>query len=139
MILKDFEGKSQVVSHRLFKDQMQVTGGISKKDLKQLNRNLADVIVLDIDSMHIVPDCLDNVLFLKPFAGDFKLDNELFRWIPFLEHCQKADVSDVRDFIFSLKSGDIPMTYYTEIGKSLASSENKTLKISLRVLKNTNH
>lgn len=82
------------VSYALFREATRYENGVLIKDLRNLNRDLGRVIVLDVDplAMKLQPD---NCLLLPRWHGNAD-DKDLIRLIPMLEWIGARPITDVR-------------------------------------------
>ena len=83
------------IKYRLYREQCTFLNGIYIKELKRLNRDLKDIIIVDNSPLAYAFD-LENGLPIKSWYED-KNDNELENIFPLLEFL--SDVDDVRDYI----------------------------------------
>jgi len=60
------------------------------KDLRYLNRDLNNVIVID-KNPEMLKHHTDNAIFLPEFLGDSE-DGELLKLLPFLQHLSRHDI-----------------------------------------------
>jgi NLI interacting factor-like phosphatase len=107
------QGRAQVdrldstgyVSHRLFKEQMTKSDGVLLKDIRNLGRDPATVIMLDMDirNVELQPT---QALLLKPWSGD-QDDTALLDVISFLEQIAQQGVPDVREIVATYRGRDI--------------------------------
>ena len=93
--LLDIIDKEKNCSFRLFRDHCTFVNGIFIKDLKRLNRNLKDVIIVDNSPFAYIFD-VNNGLPIKSWFND-KNDKELKKIKFLLEFLSKVD--DVREWI----------------------------------------
>ena len=93
--LLDIIDKEKNCSFRLFRDHCTFVNGIFIKDLKRLNRNLKDVIIVDNSPFAYIFD-VNNGLPIKSWFND-KKDKELKKIQSLLEFLSKVD--DVREWI----------------------------------------
>lgn len=92
----------EVIRHRLYYDQMNLSNFKSVKDLNRLGRDLRRVIVLDYDEKYYWKQP-ENALIIPPFDGNPR-DRHLTDILPVLEKIQKYNVHDVRTIITAYKA-----------------------------------
>ncbi len=92
--------KNKVCSFKLFREHCSFINNGYTKDLKRLNRNMNDIIIVDN-----TPNCYflnnDNGFPIKSWLNDIN-DRELIRIIPYLEFLSNVD--DVREYIPKMKN-----------------------------------
>ena len=92
--------KNKVCSFKLFREHCSFINNGYTKDLKRLNRNMNDIIIVDN-----TPNCYflnnDNGFPIKSWLNDIN-DRELIRIIPYLEFLSNVD--DVRKYIPKMKN-----------------------------------
>ena len=92
--------KNKVCSFKLFREHCSFINNGYTKDLKRLNRNMNDIIIVDN-----TPNCYvlnnDNGFPIKSWLNDIN-DRELIRIIPYLEFLSNVD--DVRKYIPKMKT-----------------------------------
>ena len=93
--LLDILDKEKKIKYRLYREHCTFLNGIYIKELKRLNRDLKDVIIVDNSPIAYAFDT-ENGLPIKSWYGD-KNDNEFDIIFPLLEFLSEAD--DVRDYI----------------------------------------
>ncbi|KAJ2751516.1 mitochondrial inner membrane protein required for protein import, partial [Coemansia nantahalensis] len=90
--------------YRLYKDHMRNIDGKNYKDLSTINRDMAKVIMVDID-----PEAFerqpDNGLLARPFHGD-PSDNWIEQVTEFLEYVHMVEPKDVRPWLRTYKGRD---------------------------------
>ena len=91
----DIIDKDKICKHRLFRDQCSYINNIYVKELKKLNRNMKNVVILDNNPNAFCLD-FDNGIPIKSFFDD-KSDKELLQMAYVLE--KLAKVNDVRPYI----------------------------------------
>lgn len=81
------------IRFKLGKEATRLENGKYIKDLRYLNRNLKNVIVVDfdLDNVKYTPY---NAVIIPEFTGDVK-DRELLNIIPFLKEMSKQNITDV--------------------------------------------
>ncbi len=94
------------------------------KDLRYLNRNLKNVILIDYD-MNNAKNTPANVVIIPEFNGDIN-DKELPQIIQFLKDLSKPNVKDVRSVITKYGNYKPHLKYYKENPKyhKLLPSDN---------------
>ena len=93
--LLDILDKERNIQHRLYREHCTFLNGVFIKDLRRLNRNLKDLIIVDNSPLAFAFD-LDNGLPIISWFDD-PVDKELFNIQPLLEFL--ADTKDVRKYI----------------------------------------
>ena len=92
--------KKKVCNFKLFREHCSFINNGYTKDLKKLNRNMNDIIIVDN-----TPNCYflnnDNGFPIKSWLNDIN-DRELIRIIPYLEFLSNVD--DVREYIPKMKN-----------------------------------
>jgi len=92
--------KKKVCNFKLFREHCSFINNGYTKDLKKLNRNMNDIIIVDN-----TPNCYflnnDNGFPIKSWLNDIN-DRELIRIIPYLEFLSNVD--DVRKYIPKMKN-----------------------------------
>jgi import inner membrane translocase subunit TIM50 len=88
------------IRHKLGKEATCYENGKYVKDLRYINRNMRNVIVIDYDIENLNHDSY-NTIILPKFSGDI-YDQELLNIIPFLKEMAKPSVTDVRKEIEKL-------------------------------------
>ena len=116
--LLDILDKDKKCSYRLFREHCTFINGIYVKDLKRLNRDLKNVIIVD-NSPNSYSFNRENGLPIMSWFNDSK-DTELLKILPILNYL--SGVSDVRDVIPSLINED-GIDY--EKGKKLIGNSNE--------------
>ena len=91
----DIIDKEKVCTYRLFREQCSYINNIYVKELKRLNRNMKNIVILDNNPNAFCLDC-DNEIPIKSFFDD-KNDKELIQMAYVLE--KLAKVNDVRPYI----------------------------------------
>ena len=94
--LLDILDHEKKIHFRLTREHCTFINGIYIKELKKLNRNLKDLIIVDNSPLAYAFDA-ENGLPIKTWYED-KNDQELFHILPILEFLAKVD--DVRDYIY---------------------------------------
>lgn len=87
------------VSYALFREATRYENGVLIKDLRNLNRDLRKVIVLDVDPLAVKLQP-ENCLLLPRWRGNAD-DKDLIRLIPLLEWTAARPVADVRPLVQS--------------------------------------
>ena len=93
--LLDIFDKEKSIKYRLYRDHCTFINGVFVKDLKKLNRNLKDIVIVD-NSPIAYAFHTKNGLPIKTWIEDPN-DNELLKITPILEFLSK--IVDVRDYI----------------------------------------
>ena len=93
--LLDILDKEKNIQHRLYREHCTFINGVFIKDLKRLNRNLKDVIIVDNSPLAFAFDTDNGLPILSWF--DDPIDNELVNIQPLLEFL--ANTKDVRKYI----------------------------------------
>ena len=90
---------NKICKYRLYRDDCVLVNGIFIKDLKLLNRDLKDIIIID-NSSKSFSFHPQNGIKIKSFVDDLN-DKELIYLIPILKFLSKVD--DVRNFIHKIQ------------------------------------
>jgi len=100
----NFLDEKKLFVRRLYREDCRLVDGLLVKDLTAMNRDLKDVILLDVSLINIIQHAQNseqsfmmqkpNGLLVKSFFHDDELDDELVRLIPFLRFLARVD--DVR-------------------------------------------
>ena len=93
--LLDILDKGKNIQHRLYREHCTFINGVFIKDLKRLNRNLKDLIIVDNSPMAFAFDTENGLPILSWF--DDPIDKELVNIQPLLEFL--ANTKDVRKYI----------------------------------------
>ena len=93
--LLDILDKERNIQHRLYREHCTFVNGVFVKDLKRLNRNLKDVIIVDNSPLAFAFDSDNGLPILSWF--DDPIDKELMNIQPLLEFL--ANTKDVRKYI----------------------------------------
>ena len=93
--LLDILDKEKNIQYRLYRDHCNFVNGVFIKDLKRLNRNLKDIIILDNSPLAYAFDVDNGLPILSWF--DNRDDKELVHIVPLLKFLAKVD--DVRKYI----------------------------------------
>ena len=93
--LLDILDKERNIQHRLYREHCTFVNGVFVKDLKRLNRNLKDVIIVDNSPLAFAFDSDNGLPILSWF--DDPIDKELMNIQPLLEFL--ASTKDVRKYI----------------------------------------
>ena len=95
--------KKKLCNFKLFREHCSFMNNSFTKDLKKLNRNMNDIIIIDNN-----PNCYilnsENGIPIKSWLNDIN-DRELIKIIPYLEFL--SDINDVREFIPKMKNGNV--------------------------------
>ena len=122
--LLDILDKEENIKYRLYRENCTFMNGIYIKDLKKLNRNLKDLIIVDNSPLAYTFD-IDNGLPIKTWYED-KKDVELYKISGILKFL--ATTKDVRSFIRKfVKRNEI---VYDEAMNIIKNFENKKIKIN---------
>ena len=120
--LLDIIDPKKVCSYRLYRDHCTLINGIFVKELKRLNRNIKDIIIID-NSPTSYAFNPQNGIPIKSWFED-KNDNELEKLEPFLKFLSKVD--DIKLYIPSIvKDNEID---YDEINNILLKDKEKMKK-----------
>ncbi|KAJ1679093.1 mitochondrial inner membrane protein required for protein import [Spiromyces aspiralis] len=94
---------------RLYKECMSHVNGKNVKDLSRLNRNLAKVIIMDINpEMYSLQP--GNGIQVRPWNGEPE-DDWLDRIIPFFEYLHLMSPEDVRPWLNLYRNKDLPTEF----------------------------
>ena len=93
--LLDILDKDKNIQHRLYREHCTFINGVFIKDLKRLNRNLKDVIIVDNSPLAFAFDSENGLPIISWF--DDPVDNELVNIQPLLEFL--SNPKDVRKYI----------------------------------------
>ena len=93
--LLDILDKDKNIQHRLYREHCTFINGVFIKDLKRLNRNLKDVIIVDNSPLAFAFDSENGLPIISWF--DDPVDNELVNIQPLLEFL--SNTKDVRKYI----------------------------------------
>lgn len=128
--------QNKLVAYTLFREHCTIMNNIAVKDLKRLNRDLKNVILVDNN-----PTCYslnpENGFPIKAWLDD-QNDRELFKLLPIFEFL--SEVPDVRDYIRNIqinnlfsytKAANIMNNYYSNKKKS--DELNKSFQCKSRV------
>ena len=107
------------ISFRLFREHCTSSGNFFIKDLRKVNRNLKDVILIDNNPISYLYN-KDNGIPILTWHS-IKSDNELIKLIPLLEYLSQCD--DVRNVIKKVINGNF--INYHEVNKLLNNNKNK--------------
>ncbi len=107
------------ISFRLFREHCTPSGNFFIKDLRKVNRNLKDVILIDNNPISYLYN-KDNGIPILTWHS-IKSDNELIKLIPLLEYLSQCD--DVRNVIKKVINGNF--INYHEVNKLLNNNKNK--------------
>ncbi len=120
--LLDILDQEKKIKYRLTREHCTFLNGIYIKELKKLNRNLKDLIIVDNSPLAYAFDS-DNGLPIKTWYED-KKDNELEKIFPILEFLSKT--KDVRMYINKfVKNNEIIYDTANELIKNI-NEKNKT-------------
>ena len=120
--LLDIIDPKKVCSYRLYRDHCTLINGIFVKELKRLNRNIKDIIIVD-NSPTSYAFNPQNGIPIKSWFED-KNDNELEKLEPFLKFLSKVD--DIKLYIPSIvKDNEID---YDEINNILMKDKENMKK-----------
>ena len=123
--LLDILDKGENIKYRLFRENCTFMNGIYIKDLKMLNRNLKDLVIVDNSPLAYAFD-IDNGLPIKTWYED-KNDIELYKINDILEFLSTVD--DVRNYIKKfVKKNEI---IYEEAMNLIKTLNNNNIKNNL--------
>ena len=124
--LLDILDHEKKIKHRLTREHCTFLNGIYIKELKKLNRNLKDLIIVDNSPLAYAFDS-DNGLPIKTWYDDPE-DNELNKIFPLLEFLAKT--KDVRAYINKfVNNNEINYTIVNEFLKNI-NDDNKNNNIT---------
>ena len=130
--LLDILDPENIIKYRLYRDHCTFINGIYIKDLKKLNRNLKDLIIVDNSPLAYAFD-MDNGLPIKTWYED-KDDVELGKIAKILEFLAKT--KDVRKYIKKfVKENEI---IYEDAMNYIKNIENKNKNINNNLNNNNN-
>ena len=130
--LLDIIDPKKVCSYRLYRDHCTLINGIFVKELKRLNRNIKDIIIVD-NSPTSYAFNPQNGIPIKSWFDD-KNDNELEKLEPFLKFLSKVD--DIKLYIPSIvKNNEID---YDEVNKILLRDKEEKMKTEEEEKNNNN-
>lgn len=113
---------NSVCKYKLYREHCTFVNGLYIKDLRRINRELKDVIIVD-NSPISYAFTIDNGIPIKSWFSD-KNDRELPRLIPLLRFL--AGVKDVREYIPQfVKEGNIEFAKANRIINDILSKEEK--------------
>ena len=122
--LLDILDKEENIKYRLYRENCTFMNGVYIKDLKRLNRNLKDLVIVDNSPLAYAFN-IENGLPIKTWYED-KNDIELFKISGILEFLAKT--GDVRNYIRKfVKQNEIA---YEEVINFFKNFENKKNKIN---------
>ena len=122
--LLDILDKDRKIQHRLYREHCTFVNGVFIKDLKRLNRNLKDLIIVDNSPLAFALDTDNGLPILSWF--DDPIDRELTNIQPLLEFL--ASTKDVRKYIKKfVKNNNINYEIAHKIIKE--NTDNKKIKI----------
>ena len=128
--LLDILDSENNIKYRLYRNHCTFINGIYIKDLKKLNRNLKDLIIVDNSPLAYAFD-IDNGLPIKTWYED-KDDNELTKITKLLEFLSKT--KDVRKYIKKfVKENEI---LYEDAIIFIKNFENKKINNNKNILNN---
>ena len=114
-LLDSLDANHRIFSARMGRECLCYRDGELVKELKFLNRDLKNIVVIDKNSK-MIRNNIDNAILLPEFTGD-KEDRELIELIPFLEHLIKDKVPDVREEIKKFGHVDTGKKYLEKLQK----------------------
>lgn len=100
-ILNRLDKDRMYVAYRLYRAETKYEGGVHRKDLAHLNRDLARVVLIDDEPEHFSRQP-ENAILVPAWEDDVA-DTALLDLIPFLEGLVQEDAPDVRPEIGALK------------------------------------
>ena len=123
--LLDILDKNNDIKYRLFRENCTYINGTYIKDLKKLNRNLKDLVIVDNSPLAYIFD-IDNGLPIKTWYED-KNDTELYKIIDILEFL--STTNDVRYYIKKfVKKNEILYDEALDLIKAITEKNNKKMK-----------
>ena len=129
--LLDILDKERNIQHRLYREHCSFINGVFIKDLKRLNRNLKDVIIVDNSPLAFAFDTENGLPILSWF--DDPVDKELINIQPLLEFL--ANTNDVRKYIKKfVKNNNINY----ELAHKIIKENKEAKKIKNKIDKNNN-
>lgn len=114
-ITSQLDPHNMIIEHKLGKEATAFDFDGHIKDLRLLNRDLKNVILVDYDlkNAKYTPN---NVVILPEFSGDVN-DKELLYCIQFLKDMAKTNVKDVRNELTKYGNFKPYLNYYLSIPK----------------------
>ena len=123
--LLDILDKNNDIKYRLFRENCTYINGTYIKDLKKLNRNLKDLVIVDNSPLAYIFD-IDNGLPIKTWYED-KNDTELYKIIDILEFL--STTNDVRYYIKKfVKKNEILYDEALDLIKAITEKNSKKIK-----------
>ena len=117
--LLDIIDKEKNIQYRLYREHCTFVNGIFIKDLKKLNRNLKDLIIVDNSPLAYAFDSDNGLPILSWF--DNPIDRELKKIQPLLEFLSNA--KDVRKYIKKVVKNNV--INYELVNKIIKDNESK--------------
>jgi len=111
-VCKQLDKTEMLIQHYLGREACSKYDGTIIKDLSYLNRDLANIIVID-GNLKNVKKNPDNVIIIPDFLGNPK-DQELNVMIPFLKEMAKSEVNDIREVIEKYGNYKTYLKYYKD-------------------------
>ena len=134
--LLDILDKDKNIKYRLTREHCTFLNGIYIKELKKLNRNLKDLIIVDNSPLAYAFDN-DNGLPIKAWYDD-KSDDELNKIYPLLEYLSRA--KDVRNFVkLFVKNNEIDYDLAMSLIKSREGDKNNEETNTKNNITSSNH
>jgi len=130
--LLDILDKGKNIQHRLYREHCNFVNGMFIKDLKRLNRNMKDVIMIDNSPLAYAFDVDNGLPILSWF--DNREDKELLYFKPILKFLGKVD--DVRKYIKKFQRNNC--INYEIANRIIKNSEDNINKDKSEYLKNNN-
>lgn len=114
--------KDRVCEFKLFREHCSFINGLYVKDLRKMNRELKDLIIIDNSPISFAFS-MENGLSIKSWFND-RNDRELMKLLPILKFLSK--VNDVREYIPKfVKEGIIQYSKANQIINEILSREEK--------------
>jgi import inner membrane translocase subunit TIM50 len=98
--------KQGCIMHRLYRDATYYANGVHVKDLRRLNRNVKQMVVLDDDPEEVQFNP-ENLIRVKPYTDpEDRTDNTLARITPFLIEIAREGYKDVATLLSQYEGMD---------------------------------
>lgn len=114
-IVKQIDPKGEFIRFKLGKEAMRIYKGKTIKDLTYLNRNLDNVVVVDVEPENVLLHP-NNAIIIPEFNGNGK-DRELLLMIVFLKDMAKESVKNIRQELKKYGHYKPYMKYYSSFLK----------------------
>lgn len=111
-VVSALDPRGEAIFYALFRDSTTYAKGKHIKDLNNLNRDLRQVIALDVDPASGERN-KQNVLILQRWEGN-TADRELYDLIPFLKTIAMSGVDDVRPVVEFYQAQEDPILVFKE-------------------------